>query len=242
MQPGGPNPDKPVPLVFPGRARVGSAAKERGDGQAKSRTLRAAAWVGLLAAALLTAIFLMLAGSLSPQGDRLDAIVQRSPAILRVAAGLVPFAAVAFLWFMGAVRDRAGEREDRLFATLLLGSGLLFLSGLFVLAAVTAGVVNASKAPVAVASDPAMARYVRAAAFSVAHDYIVKTSIVFMLATSTLILRARSAPRSFAFAGYAVAVAMLFGSYFSNHVVLAMPFWIALISLHILFGRSEPQR
>lgn len=240
MHSGGPNRDKPAPLVFPGRARVGTAANDRGDQRSKSRTLQAAAGVGLLASALLTAIFLMLSGSLAGHGDRLDVILQRSPAVLGTAAALVPFAAVAFLWFMAAVRDQVGEREDRLIATLLLGSGLLFLSGLFLLAAVTAGVVTASQPPAA--SDPGMARFVRAAAYNIAHDYIVKTSIVFMIATSTLILRARSAPRPFAFAGYGAAIAMLFGSYFSDDVFLAMPLWIALISLHILFGRSAQQR
>jgi len=242
MHPGGPNPDKAVPLVFPGRARVGNAAKDRGDEPTKSRTLRAAACVGLLASVLLTAIFLMLSGSLSGESDRLDVILQRRPAFLQVAAGLVPFAAIGFLWFMGAVRDRIGEREDRLFSTLLVGSGLLFLSGLFVLAAVTVGLVTASQAPAAAASDPRLARFVRAAAYNIAHEYIVKTSIVFIIATSTLILRTGSAPRPFAFAGYTAAIGMLFGGYFSDYVFLAMPLWIALISLHMLFERSGRQR
>jgi hypothetical protein len=36
-----------------------------------------------------------------------------------VALGLnlVPFAGIAFLWFIGVLRDRLGEREDRFFAT-----------------------------------------------------------------------------------------------------------------------------
>jgi hypothetical protein len=30
---------------------------------------------------------------------------------------LVPFAGIVFLWFIGVVRDRVGEREDNFFAT-----------------------------------------------------------------------------------------------------------------------------
>jgi hypothetical protein len=32
-----------------------------------------------------------------------------------VALNLVPFAGIAFLWFIGVIRDRIGEREDRFF-------------------------------------------------------------------------------------------------------------------------------
>jgi hypothetical protein len=41
---------------------------------------------------------------------------------------------IAFLWFMAVVRDRLGEREDRFFATVFFGSGLLFIGMTFVAA------------------------------------------------------------------------------------------------------------
>lgn len=44
-----------------------------------------------------------------------------------LALGLVPFAGIAFLWFIGVLRDRVGVAEDRFFATVFLGSGLLFV-------------------------------------------------------------------------------------------------------------------
>jgi hypothetical protein len=40
-----------------------------------------------------------------------------------IALNLVPFAGIAFLWFVGVLRDRIGAREDRFFATVFLGSG-----------------------------------------------------------------------------------------------------------------------
>jgi MFS family permease len=58
-----------------------------------------------------------------------------------LALNLVPFAAIAFLWFIGVVRDRIGQREDRFFATVFLGSGLLFVAMLFVPSAVTAAIL-----------------------------------------------------------------------------------------------------
>jgi hypothetical protein len=48
---------------------------------------------------------------------------------------LMPFAGIAFLWFVAAVRARIGAHEDRFFATVFLGSGILFVAMLFVAAA-----------------------------------------------------------------------------------------------------------
>jgi hypothetical protein len=51
---------------------------------------------------------------------------------VKIALDLIPFAGIAFLRFIGVIRDRAGEREDRFFAIVFLGSGLLFVAMLFV--------------------------------------------------------------------------------------------------------------
>ena len=55
---------------------------------------------------------------------------------MAIALNLVPFAGIAFLWFIGVLRDRIGEREDRFFATVFLGSGLLFVAMIFVAAGI----------------------------------------------------------------------------------------------------------
>ena len=59
-----------------------------------------------------------------------------------MALGLVPFAGIAFLWFVGVIRDRIGEHEDRFFATVFLGSGLLFVAMVFVGAAAVGGLLS----------------------------------------------------------------------------------------------------
>jgi hypothetical protein len=62
--------------------------------------------------------------------------------IVRWALNLVPFAGIAFLWFIGVVRDRIGAFEDRFFSTVFLRSGLLFLALLFAATAVAGGLVE----------------------------------------------------------------------------------------------------
>lgn len=47
-------------------------------------------------------------------------------------------AAISFLWFVAVIRRRVGEREDRFFATVFLGSGILVTAVMLVGAAVLA--------------------------------------------------------------------------------------------------------
>jgi len=52
-----------------------------------------------------------------------------------------PYAGIAFLWFIGVIRDHLGDLEDRFFAPVLLGSGLLFLALSFVGTALAGGML-----------------------------------------------------------------------------------------------------
>ncbi|MGD9147886.1 MAG: hypothetical protein PVI80_20135, partial [Anaerolineae bacterium] len=59
-----------------------------------------------------------------------------------VAITLVPFAGIAFLWFTGVVRDRLGEHEDQLFATIFLSSGIITVVLFFLWAAIFAALMR----------------------------------------------------------------------------------------------------
>lgn len=61
---------------------------------------------------------------------------------IRFALGLVPFCGIFFLWFMGAIRARIGESEDKFLSTVFLGSGLLFIAMVFVFAALFGALIG----------------------------------------------------------------------------------------------------
>ena len=109
---------------------------------ARLKTPRAAALAGILFSVFLIAGLLLL--RLSVRADPLDAgaWLKTSSNTVALALNLMPFAGIAFLWFIGVLRDRLGELEDRFFATVFLGSGLLFLAMLFASAAVAGGIIN----------------------------------------------------------------------------------------------------
>lgn len=50
---------------------------------------------------------------------------------MRTALEILPFAGIFFLWFMGALRARVGDAEDRFIATVFMGSGLVYVATMF---------------------------------------------------------------------------------------------------------------
>jgi len=151
-----------------------------------------------------------------------------------LALTLLPFAGIAFLWFIGVVRDRLGEHEDRLFATVFLGSGLLFLAMLFSSAAIAGGILIAyGGSPAALINSETYA-FARAATFVILNTYAVKMAGVFMISTGTLFLRTKVTPRWMALLGYALALLLLLSISRVSWIILVFPLWILLISVYIL--------
>ncbi|MGH7122085.1 MAG: hypothetical protein ACREFP_24340, partial [Acetobacteraceae bacterium] len=89
------------------------------------RTPRAAALAGILFSLLLMLSLLLLRLSVPADPHEAGTWLQTSVQRVSIALNLVPFAGVAFMWFLGVLRDRLGAREDRFFATVFLGSGLM---------------------------------------------------------------------------------------------------------------------
>ena len=133
-------------------------------------------------------------------GSRHDAFV--------LALNLLPFAGIAFLWFMGVLRDRIGVHEDRFFATVFLGSGLLFVAMVFTCAAVAGGLVLSFGR---VGSPPAeLWSFGRHVVLTLLGVYALRMAAVFTISTTTIASRLGLAPRWLVVFGMAVGLALLF--------------------------------
>jgi hypothetical protein len=192
------------------------------------RTPRAAGIAGVLFAVLLTTalvlVRLAVPVNIGESGPWLADPGRRRQIIL--ALNLVPFAGIAFLWFIGVVRDRIGEREDRFFATVFLGSGLLFVAMLFVGSAVTAGFLAD-----AAADGSGFGR--RIASVTV-RTYAMRMAAVFTISTATIGLRTGFLPRWLGYSGYAMALVLLLVIDVTPWVELLFPLWILLVSIDTL--------
>jgi hypothetical protein len=200
-------------------------------------SVRAAGIAGILFAALVTASIALLSRSYGtdPEGDLVAWFTENvSPTATVVTLYLIPFAGIAFLWFMAGLRDSAAWREDRLFDTVLLGSGLLFVAMMFASAATTAALV----ARVSESADYALSgdnvRLARLMSFSFFNVFAARAAGVFVMVSSAIFLRTRLMPRWIGLVGIALALVLLLGISFLRFVIYLFPAWAVLVSVAIL--------
>ena len=201
------------------------------------KTPRAAALAGIVFSVLLIAalVILRLATPADPGvvGSWLSDSARRAAVV--TALNFIPFAGIAFLWFIGVVRDRVGQREDRFFATVFLGSGLLFVAMMFVAAAVAGAVIAAAavSSELPGASTLALSRNITNSLLNV---YAMRMAAVFTLTTVTIARRTQIVSRWLTIAGIVCALALLIGIGISPWVELLFPAWILALSLDVLLA------
>jgi hypothetical protein len=162
---------------------------------------------------------------------------------IRLAIHLVPFAGIAFLWFIGVLRNRLGALEDQFFATVFLGSGLLFVASLFASGAFSGSVIEAVANGHPFSSD--IYFLVRQLVGAFVNVFAIKMAGVFIFSTSMVVFRTRILPRWVAFLGFASAVVLLLVITSWPWIALLFPFWMLVISTRILvaeFYQGKPAK
>ena len=202
------------------------------------RSRRSAAVAGILFAILLMAAMTMMRLALDGGSFQDLQEDEQRRTLIRVSLNLIPFAGIAFLWFIGVVRDQLGEREDRLFSTVFLGSGLLFLGMVFVGAVISASLMTmlAGSHP-----DERVWEYGRDNTQVLISVYAMRMAAVFTLSVSTVGLRTAAFPRWVSYLGYAVALLLLVAAGEHRWTQLAFPAWVLLLSVVILVTRPLPR-
>jgi hypothetical protein len=208
------------------------------------RTPRAVAAAGIVFSVLLTATIVLVRWAMRGDdpaaaedwwagGGRRDALV--------VALNLLPFAGIAFLWFIGVLRDRIGAGEDRFFATVFLGSGLLLVAMLFACGAVAGGLVlsfgEGSGAPPA-----ELWSFGRQTALSLLTVYAMRMAAVFTISTTTIAARLGLVPRWLTVLGWATGLVLLLGAGFVPWIEIIFPLWVFVLSAYMLvksFGSAQ---
>ncbi len=197
-------------------------------------TPRAAAVAGILFAVLLSGSLILVRATIPEEiSDTGEWLTGQRNAVL-FALHMVPFAGIAFLWFIGVIRDRLGEHEDRFFATVFLGSGLLFLAMLFASAAVAGGMLVALTSAPQNVLNSTIYTFARAVTYQILNIYAIKMAGVFMISLCTLAIRVGILPRWMVYLGYLLAVGLILTIGTFAWVSILFPAWVFLISCHIL--------
>jgi len=211
-----------------------AAGSEAAKVERRAATPIAGAIAGILFAVLFAVSVTIITNAMAGVTRETGAWLATGAPRFKFALGLVPFAGLFFLWFIAVARQRLGRFEDQFFATVFLGSGLLFLAMMFA-AAASAGAIVASyavdPAGFAASSTYLYARLIVAQIFNV---YALRMAAIFLISQATLWMRTGVMPRWMAMVTYVVALVLLFIVTQASWVILVFPGWVFLVSVYIL--------
>ncbi|MFI2369261.1 hypothetical protein [Streptomyces sp. NPDC018833] len=192
-------------------------------------TPRAAGIAGVVFALLIAAAIVLVRIALPGGADGDDITVDAGQRhAVQTALALLPFAGIAFLWFMGALRQQAGEAEDRFISTVFLGSGLVFVATLFGSAAAAGTVLDESQQP---------SPFGRHFAYTLLTTYTMRMAAVFIFTTSAIGRRLGVFPRPLVVLGYLAGLTLLVVGADLPWSELVFPGWALVVGLYILGGR-----
>ena len=160
----------------------------------------------------------------------IDAANQR-PTVLGL--NLMAIGTIAFLWFVAVIRRRVGERENRFFGTVFLGSALL-LAGM----RMTAGILLAAPAMSAYAfeviPDSNSIGLWQAAGLSMATIVGTRLEAVFVISTTTVGRLSGALPTWLIWLGYLAGLTLLVAPLPPTLLIWLFPVWISLVSASLL--------
>jgi len=199
-------------------------------------TPRAAAFAGIIFSLLYITVIILVRTSVPEKPEEMGDWLSTGWRAVELALNLLPFAGIAFLWFIGVIRDRLGEHEDRFFATVFLGSGLLFLAMLFASAAMAGGILTMYGTSPTQLIVSGIYTYGRMVTYELMNVYTMKMAGVFMISLSTLSLRTGITPRWMAYLGFVLAVFLIISLGLFSWAPVVFPMYVLMISIYILIA------
>ena len=200
---------------------------------------RAAAFAGLLFSLLMIISLGIIRATVPDLATEQSADNARYGNAITLALHLVPFAGLAFLWFIGVLRSQMGAAEDQFFATVFLGSGLLFVASLFAATAVAGAVLGSTHARPNEQVSRELYQFAKQVGYAFLNIFAVRMAGVFTFSTSVIALRIGIFARWIAFCGFACGLALLLAISNWLWIVMLFPVWTILVSLDILIVERE---
>ena len=195
----------------------------------------------MLFALLFGAALILIRTSLPEHPDIGTSWVESGRGKIHVAALLLPFSGVTFLWFIGVVRDGFGRYEDKFFSSVFIGSGLLFLAMTFVASAVGVALSTGHAFTADAAAHAEVVAFGQVLMMTLTKTYALRMAAVFMMSLATIWLKTGLMPRWLVMTTYAVVAAVLVSADVSMWIALAFPAWVMVVSLFVLNRRDSHQ-
>ena len=156
----------------------------------------------------------------------------------------MPFAAIAFMWFIVALRMWEAfsvRRESLLLSNLQLVSAILYVA-LLSAGAAAQGVVAASVEFADGSIDPVAARQFPLYGNTIFYVFAIRMAAVFVFTTSNIGRSARVLPVWFGYVGLVVGLFMLLSISLTPALLLVFPVWLlALSGILLVKARNIPR-
>jgi hypothetical protein len=204
-------------------------------------TPRAAAIAGILFSLLFSTSLVLLRSAIPMNLTAGTEWLETGSGRINTAMILMPFAGIAFLWFIGVVRERIGKYEDQFFSTVFLGSGLLFLAMVFISMAIAGGLIASYRLNAGETVDIRIIYFARAVMIQLSNVYALRMASVFMISLGTIWWRTGLMPRWLAVITYLLALTLLLVINLNLWVTLIFPAWVLLIDIYILYNNQRKQ-
>lgn len=199
------------------------------------RTPRAAAIAGIIFAILFATSYFLIFRGAPVTSENFAAWLEVHAETAETGVSLLPFAGIAFLWFMGVLRDAIGYLEDQFFSTLFLGSGFLYLAMTFMSAATARGALSVYTLNPELVTQDGFFDMVRAISNTSMTVYAMRMAGMFTLVLGTIWARTGLMPRWMIALTYASALLLLFSISYNRWMVMVFPSWVFLVSIVVLF-------
>jgi hypothetical protein len=227
----------------PAAERVGDSPRD--DGGAGRRADILTASLGIAYAVLFLISFELLSGTPGPQASDSELVDFYTRAERRrlVLAGsyLMPFAGVAFVWFMVAIRMWISQRsriDNVLLSNIQLISGSIFVA-LWFAASATASTTAVGVEFAGSTVEPLIARQFPLYGNTLMFGFALRMAAMFVFTTSTIGRSARILPVWFTLAGYGVGLVLLLSATFDPLLARLFAVWMLVLSALLLLRAAH---
>jgi hypothetical protein len=219
-----------------------TTTRQTGERIERLKAPPAAAVAGILFAILFAASMSLIRMNMPTDLSKGASWIKSVYGPLQVALVLMPFAVIAFLWFVAVIRDRLGEHEDQFFSTVFFGSGLLFLAMVSISMAIAGGIVVVANSAVDQGLNQDAIIFGRAVMLQISNVYALRMAAVFMISIATIWLRTRLMPKWLVAGTYLLALLLLVVISLNLWVTLVFPAWVFFISVRLLVMNAWSSR
>jgi hypothetical protein len=204
-------------------------------------SLRRAAYLSATVGGVYAVLFLvsywLVSGEPGPHASEAEVVAfyatEAPRRLVLVGLYLMPFAGIAFVWFIVALRmwiSGSSRREDIYLSNIQLVSGILFV-GLFFAGGAAAAASAASAEFLDAPVDAVVARQLPALSNALVFVFAMRMAAMFVFATSNIGRTTGVLPRWFVLLGFAVGLFLLLSATFSQVLVVVFPVWTLVLSI-----------